>query len=734
MGDSLVSFVWIYILKEKNIQKGCENWKLFVIILGRESWSIMKYLDTLNEMQLEAVKHMEGPCLVMAGAGSGKTKVLTSRIAYLMDSGIPDYKILAITFTNKAAKEMRERLFGMVGETRAFIGTFHSFGLKVIRENAEEVGLTHNFTILDADDQASIIKKILKEKNIDAKKFSPNYIRSRVSFLKNEMISDEEMKKTMNTPIDKIVIEVYRDYEETLRRSNAVDFDDLLLKPVRLFQENREVLARYQDHYPYILVDEYQDTNPVQYKLTRLLGSRDENIFVVGDMNQSIYSFRQADYRNILNFERDFKGATVIKLEQNYRSTQIILDAANSVIKNNKEKKDLKLWSDRKTGSLVNYMRAYDGVHEVKLVIDEIEKLMVDYKSYNSFAILYRTNAQARQLEETLLTAGVPYRIYGGFSYINRKEIKDLIAYLKIINNPDDVVSLRRIINVPKRGIGEVAMNKIEANSLLRSTSLFDCMESKKELEFRDIIFRMKEYMEEHTLTELVDYVVDESGMRAMYEADNNLEAELRLDNLMEFKSLTAAYEDRTGSVNLNDFLGEIGLMSDADRDNSVDDAVTLMTLHSAKGLEFDVVFLVGMEEGLFPHSNSMFEEDGLDEERRLCYVGITRARDILYLTNAKRRMLYGKESSNMPSRFIDEIDPSLLERNTVGERESIFNPREKYYKDDEDAEELKSGDLIDHETFGHGVIINVSGDLIDVAFKSGVKKVKKNHKSIKKL
>lgn len=683
-------------------------------------------------MQLTAVKHREGPCLVMAGAGSGKTKVLTSRIAYLIESGVPDYNILAITFTNKAAKEMKERLAGVIGQTRAFIGTFHSFGLKVIRENSQEVGLTKNFTILDADDQASIIKKIMKEKNIDSKKFSPNYIRSRISFLKNEMVTFEEIKKTMNTPVDKIVVEVYKSYEETLNRSNAVDFDDLLLKPVRLFQENHEALNQYQDHYPYILVDEYQDTNPVQYKLTRLLGSRDENIFVVGDMNQSIYSFRQADYRNILNFEKDFKNAVVIKLEQNYRSTQIILDAANSVIKNNTEKKDLKLWSDRKTGALVNYMRAYDGIHEIKLVVDEIQSKILDYKSYNSFAILYRTNAQSRQIEETLLTANVPYRIYGGFSYINRKEIKDLIAYLKILNNPDDVVSLRRIINVPKRGIGDVAMNKIEANSLLWSTSLFDCMESKKEIEFRDLIFKLREFMEEHTLTELIDEIVDESGMRAMYEAENTLESGLRLDNLMEFKSLTAAFEDRTGSVNLNDFLGEIGLMSDADKDNNVADAVTLMTLHSAKGLEFDVVFLVGMEEGLFPHANAMMEEGGMDEERRLCYVGITRARDMLYITNAKRRMLYGKETANMPSRFINEIDNSLIERNTVGEREVVAASSEKYYN--ENSDDFKLGDLIDHETFGHGVIINISGDLIDVAFKIGVKKVKKNHKSVKKL
>lgn len=425
----------------------------------------MDYLDKLNDKQLEAVKHLEGPCLVMAGAGSGKTKVLTSRIAHLIASGVKDYNILAITFTNKAAKEMRERVNLIASADRSFIGTFHSFGLKVIRENPEKVGLTPNFTIIDSDDQASIIKKILKNLNIDSKKFSPSYIRSRISFLKNEMLTEAEIRKTMNTPIDKIVISVYEEYEKTLKKSNAVDFDDLLLKPVKLFIESDIVLDAYQDHYPYILVDEYQDTNPVQYKFTRLLSSKYRNIFVVGDMNQSIYSFRQADYRNILNFERDFKDATVIKLEQNYRSTQVILDAANSVIKNNKEKKDLKLWSNRKDGALINYMRAYDGVHEIKQVIDEINKLRSDYESLNSFAILYRTNAQSRVIEETLLASNMPYRIFGGFSYINRKEIKDLIAYLKLINNTNDEVSLRRVINVPKRGIGESSVNRIEADS-----------------------------------------------------------------------------------------------------------------------------------------------------------------------------------------------------------------------------------------------------------------------------
>lgn len=694
----------------------------------------MEYLDKLNDKQKEAVKHMDGPCLVMAGAGSGKTRVLTSRIAYLIDKGIPDYHILAITFTNKAAKEMRERVNLLTSANRSFIGTFHSFGLKVIRENPEKCGLTSNFTIIDSDDQLSIIKKILKQLNIDSKKFSPSYIRNRISFLKNEMLSEVEIRKTMNTMIDKIVLNVYKEYEKTLYKSNAVDFDDLLLKPVELFMESDEILDDYQDHYPYILVDEYQDTNPVQYKFTRLLSSKYRNIFVVGDMNQSIYSFRQADYRNILNFERDFKDATVIKLEQNYRSTQVILDAANSVIKNNKEKKDLKLWSDRRDGALVEYMRAYDGVHEIKQVVDEITKLKEKYPSYNSFAILYRTNAQSRLIEEVLLSSNIPYRIFGGFSYINRKEIKDLIAYLKLVNNTNDEVSLRRIINVPKRGIGDIAINKLESESILNNISMFDALSSRKELEFKNLILRMQKYLEEHTITDLVDYIVDESGMRASLEAESSLESELRLENLMEFKSLTMGYENRTGNVNLNEFLDEISLMSDVDKNENNDNAVTLMTLHSAKGLEFDVVFLVGMEEGLFPHANSINEEGGLDEERRLCYVGITRARDILYIMNAKRRMLYGQDNANLPSRFIDEIDESLIKKNSLSEREINFSKRnDNFYIEDRDVT-FKNGDLIDHETFGHGVVIKIDGDLIDVAFRSGVKKMKSNHKGIKKL
>ena len=689
------------------------------------------YLETLNKEQLKAVKRIDGPCLVMAGAGSGKTKVLTSRIVYMIENGIWPSNILAITFTNKAAKEMRERVNNIVGETKAFIGTFHSFGVKVIRENAEMFGLTPNFTIIDSDDALTIIKKIIKGRNLDSKKFSPSYVRNRISFLKNEMLSDKEMATTMNTPIDKMVVSVYHEYEEMLFKSNAVDFDDLLLKPVKLFMESKDVLEKYQDHYPYILIDEYQDTNPVQYKMSKLLSSKYKNIFVVGDMNQSIYAFRQADYRNILNFEKDFKDAFVVKLEQNYRSTNVILEAANDVIKNNKEKKDLKLWSDKNSDALINYMRAYDETHEIKLVADEIMNLKSKYKSYNSFAILYRTNAQSRVVEEVLASMAIPYKVYGGFSYLNRKEIKDLIAYLHLINNTDDDISLRRAISAPKRGIGDISLNNLEKTGILENKSMFECLSSRKELEFKNLILDYQNYLLTHTLTELVEHIIETSGMKAEYEADKTLESEIRIDNLMEFKSITMSFERLSSSESLSEFLNQISLATDSDENS--DNAVSVMTLHSAKGLEFDVVFLIGMEEGIFPHSNSMLEDGGLDEERRLCYVGITRAKDLLYLTNAKRRMLYGEDNFNPPSRFISEIDDKLIKTNNLAFATQEVKPKNAYYTDNEN--DYRLGDIVNHKTFGHGVVVKVKDDkLVEIAFRSGVKTIAINHKDLEKL
>ena len=687
-------------------------------------------LKNLNDEQIEAVKHNEGPCLVLAGAGSGKTKVLTNRIAYLIESGVRDYNILAITFTNKAAKEMRDRVYNLVGDVSSFIGTFHSLGLRIIRENCGYLNLPSNFSIIDSDDVLTVIKKILKDMNLDTKQYSPSYIRNRISFIKNQMLSDMELDKFFNTPIDKIVVDVYYKYNERLNASAAVDFDDLLLMPVRLFEHNKEILEHYQERYKYILIDEYQDTNPVQYKLSKLLASKYKNIFVVGDMNQSIYAFRQADYHNIVNFEKDYANAKTIKLEHNYRSTNNILNAANDVISHNKERKDLRLYSDKGDGPKITYLRSYDEKHEISLVIDEINKLYLDGYEPKDVAILYRTNAQSRAIEEVFASKGIPYKIYGSYYFYNRKEIKDLISYLKLIYNDKDEISLRRIINVPKRGIGDSAIKDIELRANLNQCSMYDALESKKELEFKDIIESIKKSSESLSLTELIDEVLDKSGMKKELESSHLIEDETRLENLMEFKSITASYEERTGSVNLGDFLEEISLVSDQANHTEDGNVVTLMTLHSAKGLEFPVVFMVGMEEGIFPHNMSIME-DNIEEERRLCYVGITRAKEKLYLTNAKRRMLYGKDQMNVPSRFIAEIKDDLLEKNEINKEEKIIKKGEMYTKDNSD---IVKGSIIDHTEYGLGAVIDVSGSLITVAFKCGVKKLMKNHKSITKV
>ena len=687
-------------------------------------------LKNLNDEQIEAVKHNEGPCLVLAGAGSGKTKVLTNRIAYLIENGVRDYNILAITFTNKAAKEMRDRVYNLVGDVASFIGTFHSLGLRIIRENCGYLNLPSNFSIIDSDDVLTVIKKILKDMNLDTKQYSPSYIRNRISFIKNQMLSEMELDKFFNTPIDKIVVDVYYKYNERLIASAAVDFDDLLLMPVRLFEHSKEILEHYQERYKYILIDEYQDTNPVQYKLSKLLASKYKNIFVVGDMNQSIYAFRQADYHNIVNFEKDYANAKTIKLEHNYRSTNNILNAANDVISHNKERKDLRLYSDKGDGPKITYLRSYDEKHEISLVIDEINKLYLDGYEPKDVAILYRTNAQSRAIEEVFASKGIPYKIYGSYYFYNRKEIKDLISYLKLIYNDKDEISLRRIINVPKRGIGDSAIKDIELRANLNQCSMYDALESKKELEFKDIIESIKKTSENLSLTELIDEVLDKSGMKKELEDSHLIEDETRLENLMEFKSITASYEERTGSVNLGDFLEEISLVSDQANHTEDGNVVTLMTLHSAKGLEFPVVFMVGMEEGIFPHNMSIME-DNIEEERRLCYVGITRAKEKLYLTNAKRRMLYGKDQMNVPSRFIAEIKDDLLEKNEINKEEKIIKKGEMYTKDNSD---IVKGSIIDHTEYGLGAVIDVSGSLITVAFKCGVKKLMKNHKSITKV
>ncbi len=692
-------------------------------------------LNSLNEQQLEAVKHIDGPCLVIAGAGSGKTKVLTTRIAYLMEQGVRDYNILAITFTNKAAKEMRERLNVLVPDNQVFVGTFHSFGLKIIRENLEALGMAKNFSIIDSDDVLSLIKKIMKEKNIDPKEVSPYFVRSKISFIKNELLTDSDMAKFFKSEAEVKAGEIYQEYNRVLRKNNSVDFDDLLTLPVELFKKNHEILERYQDHFKYILIDEYQDTNEVQYKLSKLLGAKYRNMFIVGDSNQSIYRFRGANFRNILNFEKDYTDAHVITLEQNYRSTKNILDAANSVIKNNKERKDMELFSNLGEGVKVKYMRSYDEKHEVTLIVEEIKKLLNEGYKYQDIAIFYRTNAQSRNVEEILLKNNLPYKVVGSYYFYNRREIKDLLCYLRLINNPNDDISLRRIINVPKRKIGNKSIDNLEEVARVNNTSMFEAIESGKELEFKNLIRELQEDTLNLSLTELVDDVLEKSGLKQELEQEKTLESELRLENLMEFKSITASFEARTGSVNLGDFLDEISLIADISEHQDNEEVITLMTLHSAKGLEFPVVFITGMEEGIFPHANAFLEgEEGIEEERRLCYVGFTRAKERLYLTNAKRRMLYGKTNVNVPSRFINEINKEVLEVSNQSIKEEKVIDKKEMYTDE--VVDFQNGDIVMHTIYGRGVVISVDDRFVSIAFAKnfGVRKLLKNHRGLKKL
>ena len=690
-------------------------------------------MDTLNINQQKAVEHLDGPCLVIAGAGSGKTKVLTERIARLIDGGIPPYQILAITFTNKAAKEMKQRVEKICDETGFFIGTFHSLGLRIIRENYLELGLSSNFTIVDSDDVVTIIKRIMKDKNISIKDLSPSYVRNRISFIKNEMLSDGEILQFFNTEAEQLCYEIYKEYKEILKKNNSVDFDDLLKLPVDLFKTNKHILERYQERYKYILIDEYQDTNEVQYQLSKLLADKYKNIFIVGDPNQSIYAFRQANFKNILNFEKDYPGCNVITLEENYRSTNMILNAANSVIKNNKERKEVNLFSNNGDGVKLKYLRAYDEKHELTLVLEEINKLFNEGYKKSDIAIFYRTNAQSRNAEEALLKANLNYKVVGSFYFYNRKEIKDLLSYLRLIYNHDDEISLKRIINVPKRKIGPKKIEALEDKAKEENKSIFEVIDSGIEKEFKDLILELENDSEDLSLTELIDDVLDKSGMLKELEDENTLDSELRIENLMEFKSITASFEEQTGSVNLGDFLEEISLVADVTEHKEDEDAITLMTLHSAKGLEFKVVFIIGMEEGLFPHQNSFTEEGGLEEERRLCYVGITRAKERLYLTNAKKRMLYGRECINAPSRFINEIEESLIEKmNSSIKEEKVVNKDDLYNEDDVS---FTKGEIVMHTIYGRGVVIDFDDKYVSIAFAKnyGIKKLMKNHKSIKK-
>ena len=696
----------------------------------------MDYIEKLNNEQKKAATFKDGPCLVIAGAGSGKTKVLTTRIANLIENGVKPYNILAITFTNKAAGEMRERVNNIINAHDAFIGTFHSFGLKIIRENSALFNLTSAFTLIDTEDQTSIIKKIMKDINITDKMISPAFIKSKISFIKNNMLSDSEIANFLISENEKIAVKIYYEYEKILKRNNTLDFDDLLKKPVELFNSNKEVLEKYQDKFKYILIDEYQDTNEVQYKLVKLLSKKYLNLFVVGDPSQSIYAFRGANYQNILNFEKDFKGCTVIKLPQNYRSTQTILDAANEVISHNKQRKDLDLFSDLGQGVKIKYIRTFNDSMENKRVVDEIQKLYEEGYSRKDMAIFYRTNAQSRSIEDALVKANIPYKVFGSFYFYKRKEIKDLLAYLKLIANPSDDVSLERVINEPKRKIGDKTIENLREKARSLNISMFEAIDSGKELEFKNLILNLIEISKDTSITGLIDKTLELSKMKEIYENDKSLESDIRLENLMEFRSVSETYEKETGNVNLSDFLMEVSLVSDAAEYSTDADAVTLMTVHSAKGLEFKVVFIIGLEENIMPISKALYDDEELEEERRLMYVAITRAKEKLYLLNAGRRMLYGNMQMNPPSRFISEISDNLLDKEETKNEMHSLKTKLLYSDDNTSCEEFKNGDIVTHLTFGKGVVVSVDDKFITIAFhqRFGVKKFLKNYKGIRKV
>ena len=696
----------------------------------------MDYIEKLNNEQKKAATFKDGPCLVIAGAGSGKTKVLTTRIANLIENGVKPYNILAITFTNKAAGEMRERVNNIINAHDAFIGTFHSFGLKIIRENSALFNLTSAFTLIDTEDQTSIIKKIMKDINITDKMISPAFIKSKISFIKNNMLSDSEIANFLISENEKIAVKIYYEYEKILKRNNTLDFDDLLKKPVELFNSNKEVLEKYQDKFKYILIDEYQDTNEVQYKLVKLLSKKYLNLFVVGDPSQSIYAFRGANYQNILNFEKDFKGCTVIKLPQNYRSTQTILDAANEVISHNKQRKDLDLFSDLGQGVKIKYIRTFNDSMENKRVVDEIQKLYEEGYNRKDMAIFYRTNAQSRSIEDALVKANIPYKVFGSFYFYKRKEIKDLLAYLKLIANPSDDVSLERVINEPKRKIGDKTIENLREKARSLNISMFEAIDSGKELEFKNLILNLIEISKDTSITGLIDKTLELSKMKETYENDKSLESDIRLENLMEFRSVSETYEKETGNVNLSDFLMEVSLVSDAAEYSADADAVTLMTVHSAKGLEFKVVFIIGLEENIMPISKALYDDEELEEERRLMYVAITRAKEKLYLLNAGRRMLYGNMQVNPPSRFISEISDNLLDKEETKNEMHSLKTKLLYSDDNTSGEEFKNGDIVTHLTFGKGVVVSVDDKFITIAFhqRFGVKKFLKNYKGIRKV
>lgn len=647
-------------------------------------------LEGLNDKQYEAVINTDGPCLVIAGAGSGKTKVLTHKLAYLMqEKDIKPWNILAITFTNKAANEMKERVEALVGDDAKdmWIGTFHSICVKILRRFIDRIGFDHSFVIFDTSDQRSLIKECLKDLKIDDKMFTDRIVQFEISNAKNDMKEPEEYEAMVKGDYRREKIaSVYNLYQRRLKENNAIDFDDIINYAIKIFRENDDVLDYYTNKFNYILVDEYQDTNKSQFTLIRLLAKAHGNITVVGDNDQGIYSFRGADISNILNFEKDFKGTKIIKLEQNYRCTQNILNAANSVIKNNEVKYKKKLWTENEEGALPTFHVSDDEYDEGRYIVEEINHLRrEDYYKYSDFAILYRMNSQSRAIEEILRREDIPYKIVGGLKFYERKEIKDIIAYLRLINNPSDNLALKRIINEPKRGIGKTSLDKIQAISEQTGIPMYQIIKEADQYGlsrvysnaqgFIEVIEDLISKKDEYTITELIKHTLKETGYTKALEDENSIEAENRIENLEEFLTVAVQFEEEEADNDLSTFLEGITLSSDIDGMDEEEESVTLMTLHSAKGLEFPVVFLVGMEEGIFPGYKSIGEPKELEEERRLCYVGITRAKNNLYLTCSRQRTMFGSTSCNPVSRFVKEIPENMLE----GANEIDSEPENKF-------------------------------------------------------
>lgn len=697
-------------------------------------------LDILNPPQKEAVLQTDGPVLVLAGAGSGKTRVLTYRLAYILDAGLAGpMNILAMTFTNKAAGEMKERIGQLLAdneqlknsnisaENLVWMGTFHSICVKILRRHGELVGLGRNFVIYDSQDQKAAVKEAMKRLNISIKDFNPNAVHSYISSAKNELVDPKKYAEYAQGYFQQTVATIYPVYQKVLKENNAVDFDDLLAHVVNLFWTNKEVLEKFQKQFRYILVDEYQDTNHVQYMLVKMLAELHRNLCCVGDDDQSIYAFRGATIKNILNFEKDYPEAKVIKLEQNYRSTQKILDASHFVISKNRNRKDKKLWTENVEGENIVVYKAYDEVSEGNWIVEKILELNKKGTPLNDMAILYRTNAQSRALEESFITAGVPYRIVGGTNFYDRKEVKDVIAYLRLLYNPKDNTALERIINVPKRGIGDKTLQGLYENSRKEDLSILeylilhrDDLSSANLSMFGTMMNNIIEQIPNKSLIDLIEYLLDKTGY-ILFLKDGTLEGDSRIENIKELISVASKHEDDDTAISLENFLNEVSLLEGVSRASSDSkDNVTLMTIHSAKGLEFEHVFLVGMEENLFPHSNSIMDETEMEEERRLAYVAITRAKKNLYITHTNKRKYFGRIQSNPLSRFVQDIDSSLLEH--INDEANGFDP-DDYFESNRISEDyeyrvdLNVGDKVKHEYFGKGVVKYLDDGMVIIDF-----------------